>query len=64
MSKELTTPQKMEGKSSFLLSVNALQSCEKVQRQVKIARAMKAMQYDFIAIFEATGLQPEIIQSL
>lgn len=64
MSKELPIPQKMEGKPAFLLSVNASENCDKVQRQVKIARAMKAMQYDFIAIFEATGLQPEIIQSL
>jgi uncharacterized membrane protein len=35
-----------------------------IQRQLNQARAMKAMPYDFIAIFEATGLQPEIIQSL
>jgi hypothetical protein len=48
----------------LLLLANAKECFERTQKQVKIARAMKAMEYDLPDIFEATGLQPEIIQSL
>lgn len=35
-----------------------------VKEMVALVRRFKAEQYDFITIFEMTGLQPEIIQSL
>lgn len=53
-----------EEDSFLMLLASAQESFEKAKTHLKIARAMKAMEYDLPDIFEATGLQPEIIQSL
>jgi hypothetical protein len=36
----------------------------KMEEMIALAHSLKEKQHDFIAIFEVTGLQPEIIQSL
>lgn len=52
-------------KSQFSVSLtNSQKNLEGIRKQVETARLMKVLQYDLLEIFEATGLQPEIIQSL
>ena len=46
------------------LRIETAHNRAQTQRQLQIARTMKAMGHDFVTIFEVTGLQPEIIQSI
>ena len=59
---EQTTHQNQFSFSIFLL--NEQEGFDKTKEIVEKARTMKAMNYTMPDIFEATGLQPEIIQSL
>ncbi|MBB3842025.1 hypothetical protein FHS57_006054 [Runella defluvii] len=62
MIKETTPIAKNKDKYIFLRQF--LEQQEKELKLAMLARTMKAQGIGFLHIFEATGLQPEIIQSL
>lgn len=62
MSKEVTPTIKK--RPNYIFLQRFLEQQEKEQKLALLARTMKAQGIGFSHIFEATGLQPEIIQSL
>lgn len=53
-----------KNKNNYVFLQHFLKQQEKELKLAMLARTMKAQGVGFSQIFEATGLQPEIIQSL